>query len=286
MFFKAFWSSRPLGLLMRFDSCIVRSCIVLAGSKPASSSQVFLYFKYFTNEHQDTLMSLNYINNARKILCIGRNYAAHIKELLNATPQQPFFFLKPSSSVLKPNSGPFLVPRGVVVHHEVELGIVLNRTLRDLPDSFSNEEALECIESYALTIDMTARNVQDEAKKKGLPWSIGKGFDTFLPVSHSIAKKDIPDPYKVELSLSINDKVKQQDTTDLMLFPIHRILSHMSRIMTLEKGDLILTGTPKGVGPVEAGDHVKATLSVDGKVLETIEFDAEQKPGPYEYKEI
>lgn len=231
-------------------------------------------------------MSLNYLNNAKKILCIGRNYAAHIKELLNATPQQPFFFLKPSSSILKPASGPFLVPRGVVVHHEVELAIVLGKTLLDLPDSFSNQDALDAIESYALTIDMTARNVQDEAKKKGLPWSIGKGFDTFLPVSHSIAKKDIPDPYKVELSLSINGEVKQQDKTDLMLFPIHKILSHMSRIMTLEEGDLILTGTPKGVGPVKPGDHVEATLSVDGKVLETIEFDSEEKPGPYEYKEI
>lgn len=231
-------------------------------------------------------MSVAYVKNARKILCIGRNYAAHIKELLNATPQQPFFFLKPSSSVLLPNSGPFLVPRGVVVHHEVELGIVLSKTLRDLPDSFSNADALECIESYALTIDMTARNVQDEAKKKGLPWSIGKGFDTFLPVSNAIAKKDIPDPYQVELMLSINGNVKQQDKTDLMLFPIHRILSHMSRIMTLEKGDLILTGTPKGVGQVVPGDHVTATLSVGGKVLESLEFDAEQKPGPYEYKEI
>ncbi|RCK63230.1 putative mitochondrial hydrolase FMP41 [Candida viswanathii] len=231
-------------------------------------------------------MSLKYLDSARKILCIGRNYAAHIKELNNATPQQPFFFLKPSSSVLKPNAGPFLVPKGVVVHHEVELAFTLNRDLKNLPASFSPEEALESIEGYALTIDMTARNVQDEAKKKGLPWSIGKGFDTFLPVSNFIPQGKIPDPYNVELVLKINGEVKQQDKTNLMLFPIHKILSHMSSIMTLEKGDLILTGTPKGVGPVNPGDKVEAYLSVDGEIIEEIKFDAEQKPGPYEYKQI
>lgn len=230
-------------------------------------------------------MSLKYIDNARKILCIGRNYAAHIKELNNAAPMQPFFFLKPSSAVLKPNSGPFLVPNGVVAHYEVELAIVLGKTLKNLPESFSPAEALDAIEGYALSIDFTARNVQDEAKKKGLPWSIGKGFDTFLPLSNFIAKEKIPDPYNVRLQLSVNGETKQDDMTNLMIFPIHKILSHMSSIMTLEKGDLILTGTPKGVGSVKPGDHVTATLSVDDQVLETIDFDAEQKPGPYSYKE-
>lgn len=193
--------------------------------------------------------------------------------------------MKPSSSVLKPNAGPFLVPKGVVVHHEVELAFTLNKDLKNLPATFSPEEALESIEGYALTIDMTARNVQDEAKKKGLPWSIGKGFDTFLPVSNFIPKEKIPDPYNVELVLKINGEVKQQDKTNLMLFPIHKILSHMSSIMTLEKGDLILTGTPKGVGPINPGDKIEAYLLVDGKVIEEIKLDAEQKPGPYEYKQ-
>jgi 2-keto-4-pentenoate hydratase/2-oxohepta-3-ene-1,7-dioic acid hydratase in catechol pathway len=230
-------------------------------------------------------MSLKYIENARKILCIGRNYAAHIAELNNAKPQQPFFFLKPSSSILEPNKGPFLVPKGVIVHHEVELAFVLNKTLKDLPETFSAEEALDAIDGYVLSIDMTARNVQDEAKKKGLPWSIGKGFDTFLPLSGFIPKEKIPDPYNVELVLKINGEVKQQDKTDLMIFPIHKILSHMSAIMTLEKGDLILTGTPKGVSQISAGDKVEAYLNYDGKTLEEIKFDAEQKPGPYEYKQ-
>lgn len=232
------------------------------------------------------MTSLKYIDTARKILCIGRNYAAHIKELNNVAPQQPFFFLKPSSSVLKPNDGPFLVPKGVIVHHEVELAFTLNKDLKNLPTDFTPEEALESIEGYALTIDMTARNVQDEAKKKGLPWSIGKGFDTFLPVSKFISKEKIPDPYNVELILKINDEIKQQDKTNLMIFPIHKILSHMSSIMTLEKGDLILTGTPKGVGQINPGDKIEAYLLVNGEIIEEIKINAEQKPGPYEYKQI
>lgn len=231
-------------------------------------------------------MSLKYIDNARKILCIGRNYAAHIKELNNAKPQQPFFFLKPSSSVLRPQQGPLLIPKGVIVHYEVELAFTLNRDLKDLSSTFTHEQALESIEGYALSVDMTARNVQDEAKKKGLPWSIGKGFDTFLPLSNFIDKQKIPDPYNVDLKLSINNEVKQNDKTNLMLFPIHKILSHMSCIMTLEKGDLILTGTPKGVGAINPGDTLEATLSYNDEVLESIKVQAEQKPGPYEYKEI
>lgn len=122
--------------------------------------------------------------------------------------------------------------------------------------------------------------------KKGLPWSIGKGFDTFLPLSEFIPKHKIPDPYNVRLSLSINGETKQDDKTNLMLFPIHKILSHMSCIMTLQKGDLILTGTPKGVGAVKPGDVLKAELTYNDESLASIDVTAEEKPGPYEYKEI
>lgn len=233
-------------------------------------------------------MSLSYIKNAGKILCIGRNYAAHIKELNNTKPSQPFYFLKPSSSILEPNAGPILIPRGTVVHHEVELAVILNKTLKNLdPNTFTNQDALDSIDGYALAIDLTARNVQDEAKKKGLPWSIGKGFDTFLPLSKFIPKEKLPDPYKAELHLEINGETKQQDLTSLMIFPIHKILSTMSSVMTLEKGDIILTGTPKGVGKVLPGDHVTAGLTYEGVEIAEGKLDlkVEQKPGPYEYKE-
>lgn len=134
---------------------------------------------------------------------------------------------------------------------------------------------------------MTARNVQGEAKKKGLPWSIAKGFDTFLPMGHVLDKKDLPDPHNVELYLKVNDEVRQQDSTKLMLFRIPRILSEISKVMTLEPGDIVLTGTPKGVGPVEPGDVIRCGIRVDGKELECakMEFKVEESRGLYEYAE-
>ena len=140
---------------------------------------------------------------------------------------------------------------------------------------------------YALSIDMTARNVQNEAKKKGLPWDISKGFDTFLPMSNIINKAAIPDPHKIELYLTVNGKVQQNDSTELMLFRIPRILGDISKVMTLEAGDIILTGTPKGVGPVVPGDVMRAGIRVDGKELEEakIEVAVEESTGAYEYAE-
>ena len=140
---------------------------------------------------------------------------------------------------------------------------------------------------YALAIDMTARNAQDEAKKKGLPWSIAKGFDTFLPISNYISKSLIPDPHDVELYLSVNDEIRQSDSTELMLFRIPRQLSDISKVMTLEKGDVVLTGTPKGVGEVKAGDVMRAGIKVGGKELEEgrMRVDVKDRDGPYEFKE-
>src|ERR1700733_591822 len=140
---------------------------------------------------------------------------------------------------------------------------------------------------YALVIDMTARNAQNEAKKKGLPWDIAKGFDTFLPVSEIIAKSAIPDPHNVELYLTVNNESKQLDSTELMLFQIPRILSDISKVMTLEKGDIVLTGTPKGVGPVVPGDVMRAGLKVGGKELPEakIEVEVQESTSTYEYKE-
>jgi len=219
-------------------------------------------------------------------MCIGRNYADHVKELNNQRPKQPFFFLKPPTSILLPHEGPVLRPRGVNLHYEVELGLVMGKTVRDL-DPDDHQGALDAIDSYLLTIDMTARNVQDEAKKKGLPWSIAKGFDTFLPVAGPISKSVIKDPHAVGLYLSVNGEVRQNDMTDLMLFRIPRQLSDISRVMTLEKGDIVLTGTPKGVGPVTTGDIIKAGITVDGKEIDEarLEVEVKDREGPYAFAE-
>ncbi|KAF2400480.1 hypothetical protein EJ06DRAFT_530458 [Trichodelitschia bisporula] len=224
--------------------------------------------------------------NCRKVICIGRNYADHIKELNNARPKQPFFFLKPPSSILLPNAGPVLQPRGVIMHYEVELGLVMGKQVKDL-DPADTEGAVRAIDSYILAIDMTARNVQDEAKRKGLPWSIAKGFDTFLPISGVIPKSRIPDPHDAELWLSVNGEVRQKDSTGLMLFRIPRQLADISSVMTLEPGDIVLTGTPKGVGKVGAGDVMKAGLSVGGRAIEEagIEVPVVDREGLYEFKE-
>ncbi|KZZ94516.1 fumarylacetoacetate hydrolase [Ascosphaera apis ARSEF 7405] len=204
--------------------------------------------------------------NCRKVMCIGRNYAEHITELNNTRPKQPFFFLKPPSSILTPGSGPVLRPMGVSMHYEVELGLIIGKTLRDL-DPNDEKAALDAIDSYCVAIDMTARNIQDASKKAGLPWSIAKGFDTFLPISERIPKSAIPDPHNAHLTLSVDGKTKQSDSTGLMLYRIPRQLADISRVMTLEAGDLVLTGTPKGVGEVQDGQVMRAGISVDGKEI-------------------
>ena len=134
---------------------------------------------------------------------------------------------------------------------------------------------------------MTARNVQDEAKKKGLPWSIAKGFDTFLPISEFIPKERIPDPQNVDLYLSVSGETRQEDSTALMLFRIPRQLSEISSVMTLEAGDVVMTGTPKGVGEVKKGDVLRAGVRVDGKEVEEgrIEVEVREREGRYEFKE-
>ncbi|KAM3086742.1 hypothetical protein ACMFMG_000867 [Clarireedia jacksonii] len=232
------------------------------------------------------LATMSPFKNASKVVCIGRNYADHITELNNSKPKQPFFFLKPTSSILPPNSGAVIRPKGVDLHYEVELALIMGKRVKDL-EADNEKEALDSVESYALSIDMTARNTQNEAKKKGLPWDIAKGFDTFLPMSNIIPKSAIPNPHKAELYLTVNNEHRQADSTELMLFRIPRILSDISKVMTLEKGDIVLTGTPKGVGPVVPGDVMRAGIKVDGKELEEgkIEVVVEESTTTYEFKE-
>lgn len=134
---------------------------------------------------------------------------------------------------------------------------------------------------------MTARNTQNEAKRKGLPWDIAKGFDTFLPVSRVVPKAAIPDPHAIELYLTVNGEARQRDSTELMLFQLPRLLSDISKVMTLERGDIVLTGTPKGVGPVVPGDVMRAGIRVGGRELEEakIEVAVEESTSSYEFAE-
>lgn len=207
-------------------------------------------------------------------------------ELNNVRPKRPCFFLKPSSSILVPNGGPVLQPKGATLHYEVELALIMGQSLRDHPVE-DGESALDAIAGYAVGIDMTARNIQDECKKKGLPWTAAKGFDTFLPISNWISKTTVLNPHDVELWLNVNGEKKQQDSSALMLFKIPRLLSEISSVMKLEPGDMVLTGTPKGVGKVVVGDVMTAGLRAGGKEVDEarIEVEVEEKGGLYVYEE-
>ncbi|KAJ4478433.1 hypothetical protein J3R30DRAFT_3657617 [Lentinula aciculospora] len=221
-----------------------------------------------------------FARHGKKIVAIGRNYAEHIKELSNTTPKEPFFFLKPTTSYL-PSGGTVEIPKGVICHHEVELGLVIGKGGRDI--SQANAEAH--IAGYALAVDMTARNLQEQVKSKGLPWSAAKGFDTFTPIGTFIPKSDVKDPHDLKLWLKINGAFKQNGTTSDMIFPIPRLIEHISSIMTLEEGDLVLTGTPAGVGPIKAGDQVECALEdAEGKEMAKLSFGVADREGGYQFK--
>ncbi|KAI0331058.1 hypothetical protein GY45DRAFT_1249514 [Cubamyces sp. BRFM 1775] len=222
----------------------------------------------------------SFVQQGKKIVAIGRNYSEHAKELNNAVPKEPIIFLKPTTSYLA-SGGNMEIPKGVVAHHEVELGVVVGKRGRDIPES----EAEGYVAGYALAVDMTARNVQEELKSKRLPWTVAKGLDTFTPIGSYIPKEQVANPADLGLTLTINGAVKQDGNTKDMIFPIPRLIHHISTIMTLEEGDLILTGTPSGVGPVVPGDKIECTLKEgSGKQLATLSFTAVQREGGYQYK--
>ncbi|KAF0441600.1 putative mitochondrion protein [Gigaspora margarita] len=214
----------------------------------------------------------NFTSIGKKIVAIGRNFSDHAKELGSTVPKSPFFFLKPTSSYLL-QGGSVELPKGSEVHHEVELGVVIGKNGRDI---IANE-AFDYVAGYALGIDLTARDLQNEVIKKGLPWSAAKGFDTFTPIGDFIPKDLIKDPSNVNLWLKVNGQMKQNGSTKDMVFKIPTLIEHISSIMRLEKGDLILTGTPSGVGPIFAGDVMIAGLNVGDKTLSRIEFPVLQR---------
>ncbi|KAF9153349.1 hypothetical protein BGX20_004946 [Mortierella sp. AD010] len=215
----------------------------------------------------------NFIHSGRKIVAIGRNFSEHAKELGNAVPKSPFFFLKPTSSYIS-NGQNIEVPSGCEVHHEVELGVVIGKDGRDIPASKANEH----IAGYTLALDMTARNLQQIAKTQGLPWSTAKGYDTFTPIGELISKDQIPDTNNVDLSLKIDGVTKQNGNTRDMIFKIPNLIEYVSSIMKLQEGDVILTGTPAGVGPVLPGETVTCELGTQGKIISQLKFGVVDRP--------
>lgn len=196
----------------------------------------------------------------KNIVCVGRNYADHVKEMRSTVLSEPVLFLKPSTAYA-PEGSPVLMPAYCHnLHHEVELGVLLGRRGEAIPEA----AAMDYVAGYALCLDMTARDVQEECKKKGLPWTLAKSFTSSCPVSAFVPKEKIPDPHVLRLWLKVNGELRQEGKTSSMIFSIPYIISYVSKIITLEEGDLILTGTPKGVGPVKENDEIEA--GIDGVV--------------------
>ena len=187
-----------------------------------------------------------------KIICIGRNYLEHAKELNSETPSKPLFFLKPDSAIL-PKKTPFYIPDfSSKIHYECEVVLKICKVGKHIQERFAHNYFSE----IGLGLDFTARDLQEECKAKGLPWEISKAFDGSAVVSEKFIPKNELDVSAIPFSLKLNDKIVQQSSTDQMLFSFEKIITHVSQFMTLKIGDLIYTGTPAGVGEISIGDSL------------------------------
>lgn len=187
-----------------------------------------------------------------KIVCVGRNYAEHAREQNVDVPEIPLLFMKPPSTVIGPNENIITPPQSRQVEHEGELGVVIGRRGRWIPSN----EALNYVLGYTVANDVTARDLQ----RRDGQWTRGKGFDTFCPLGPWI-ETDL-DPADVMVQTRVNGEMRQMASTREMMFPIGQLIAFISSVMTLEPGDLVLTGTPSGIGPLTAGDVVE--VSVEG----------------------
>lgn len=192
-----------------------------------------------------------------KVVCVGRNYAAHARELGNAVPDQPIYFIKPASSVTELEAG-IELPEGLgSVHHEAEIAVLIGETLSHA----SEETAVAAIAGLGVGLDLTLRDIQGELKQKGHPWERAKGMDGLCPLGPfaTLAGREV-DLGDLHIRLVVNGDIRQQGTSAQMLFPIATLLADMSRCFTLYPGDVVLTGTPEGVGPLTSGDELELTL--------------------------
>jgi 2-keto-4-pentenoate hydratase/2-oxohepta-3-ene-1,7-dioic acid hydratase in catechol pathway len=197
-----------------------------------------------------------------KIVCLARNYAEHARELGNETPAAPVLFMKPATSVIGDGEAVRIPAFSEECHYEVELALLIGRECR----SVSTEQAMEYVAGYGTAIDMTLRDVQSALKSKGLPWEIAKGFDTACPLSDFVPATAVADPHTLHLRLSVNGALHQDGCSRDMIHRVPQIIAHISAIFTLQPGDVILTGTPAGVGRVVAGDVMEAEIEGVGRL--------------------
>lgn len=207
---------------------------------------------------QAPLDLLSPITRPTKILALGRNYQAHADETGFSPPDEPLFFAKAPSSIIGPGAGivyPAIVTR---LDPEIELGVVMGRRAKDVPEG----EALDCVAGYTIVNDVTAREMQYRDIEEHKPWFRAKSFDTFTPMGpHLVLKDEIPDPHDLRITLRVNGQARQDALTAHCIFKIPQIVHYVSTIMTLEPGDVIATGTPGGIAPLERGDLVECSIT-------------------------
>lgn len=204
-----------------------------------------------------------FAHSVSKVVCVGRNYADHAKELNNPIPTSPILFIKPASSVVAFSA--FSIPENQgSVHHELEIAVLIGKTLSNA----DTRQVRDALVGVGLGLDLTLRDVQAKLKEKGHPWERAKAFDGACPLSEFVAVDDSIDWKNIGLVLNKNGQLQQQGNSADMLFPVVELIAHMSESFTLNAGDIILTGTPAGVGPIEAGDQLTAELFVaDQRIL-------------------
>ncbi len=200
-----------------------------------------------------------------KIICVGQNYKKHIDELKSTRSKDPLIFMKPSTSILH-ESNPIILPDfSEEVHHETELALLIGKSAKNIPAG----KWKDYVEGAGIALDLTLRDVQNEAKKNGHPWTICKGFDGSCPLSKFIPLQNIKDIQNLRIQLYVNNDLRQDGFSGDMIWTVDELLVFISRIFTLEPGDLILTGTPEGVGKLESGDQLRATITEVG----TMDFE-------------
>jgi acylpyruvate hydrolase len=194
-----------------------------------------------------------------KIICIGRNYSEHAKELKNEVPTTPVFFMKPDTALLKDNA-PFYYPTfSNEIHYEVELVIKISKNGKTIAPQFAHKY----YEQITVGIDFTARDLQQQCKEKGLPWEKAKAFDNSAVIGQFIQISELKNKEQINFDLTLNENIVQQGISSQMIFNIDNIISYVSGFITLKTGDLIYTGTPAGVGPVKIGDRLIAKIEAE-----------------------
>ena len=191
-----------------------------------------------------------------KIICVGKNYSEHIAEMKSERPEEPVIFFKPDTALLK-NNQPFYHPDfSENIHYEAELVLKISREGKLIDEKFAHKYYSE----IGLGIDFTARDLQEKAKEKGLPWALAKGFNQSAPISQFIPLENIENPESITFSLSKNGETVQQGNSKDMIFSFPKIVAYISRFIQLKKGDLIFTGTPSGVGKINIGDKLEGYI--------------------------